>query len=855
MSSSNAASIGRWWHRLSPLIGLLLFVAALAVLGRELRQMPPARLAAALKQFPGSALALAGVYTFLNYLILTGYDQLAFLYIRRPIAKWQIAMASFVGYAIANNVGFALLSGTSARYRFYSRWGLNGQEISRVVLFYSGTFWLGLLVLGGWALVSGPMSRLDAYVAPGLARATGWLLLATALAYPIVAAFRRQPVSIAGLDITLPSIGLVISQFVLSALDWSLAAAVLYVLLPEPRPDFTLFVGVFLAAQLVALVSHVPGGLGVFESLMILMLQLPAVVVLPALAMFRLIYYLAPLAVALIVLIIDEFYHRRHAMVQWGNAFGTLTTSVAPKLLAVFTLLAGAVLMFSGATPAAAGRIAWLNDFVPLPLIEVSHFVGSLIGFALLIVSWGLARRLAAAYFLSTVALSVGIVVSLLKGADYEEAIVLAALLMALAASREEFDRKSALLEIPFSTGWIVWTVAVVAASIGLGLFAFRRVEYTHELWWKFAADADAPRFLRATVGVLVAMLFVGVRQLLRPPKPMVALPDQEELNDAATVIARQPRTLPNLVFLRDKALLWNETRTAFMMYAVQGRTWVALGDPVGPEEAAEPLVKAFLERCDDYQGVPVFYEASKQWLHVYADFGLTFAKLGEEARVFLPHFALEGSGHKKLRTTMHRIAKESGVIRIIDPPAAASVVGELAAVSNAWLAGKTAAEKGFSLGFFDESYLSRFPVAVVEAGGHVQAFATLWPSAQKGEVSLDLMRFRASAPKGVMDGLLAWLLQWARQQGYQWFNLGMAPLSGLEASAVSPLWVKVGRFVYGHGESFYNFQGVRAYKQKFDPVWEPRYLAYPGGLALPRVLADVSALIAGGYRKIFVRG
>ena len=855
MSSSNAASIGRWWHRLSPLIGLLLFVAALAVLGRELRQMPPARLAAALKQFPGSALALAGFYTFLNYLILTGYDQLAFLYIRRPIAKWQIAMASFVGYAIANNVGFALLSGTSARYRFYSRWGLNGQEISRVVLFYSGTFWLGLLVLGGWALVSGPMARLDAYVAPGLARATGWLLLATALAYPIVAAFRRQPVSIAGLEITLPSIGLVISQFVLSALDWSLAAAVLYVLLPEPRPDFTLFVGVFLAAQLVALVSHVPGGLGVFESLMILMLQLPAVVVLPALAMFRLIYYLAPLAVALIVLIIDEFYHRRHAMVQWGNAFGTLTTSVAPKLLAVFTLLAGAVLMFSGATPSAAGRIAWLNDFVPLPLIEVSHFVGSLIGFALLIVSWGLARRLAAAYFLSTVALSVGIVVSLLKGADYEEAMVLAALLMALAASREEFDRKSALLEIPFSTGWIVWTVAVVAASIGLGLFAFRRVEYTQELWWKFAADADAPRFLRATVGVLVAMLFVGVRQLLRPPKPMVALPDQEELDDAATVIARQPRTLPNLVFLRDKALLWNETRTAFMMYAVQGRTWVALGDPVGPEEAAEPLVKAFLERCDDYQGVPVFYEASKQWLHVYADFGLTFAKLGEEARVFLPHFALEGSGHKKLRTTMHRIAKEGGIIRIINPPAVASIVGELAAVSNAWLAGKTAAEKGFSLGFFDESYLSRFPVAVVEAGGQVQAFATLWPSAQKGEVSLDLMRFRASAPKGVMDGLLAWLLQWARQQGYQWFNLGMAPLSGLEASAVSPLWVKVGRFVYGHGESFYNFQGVRAYKQKFDPVWEPRYLAYPGGLALPRVLADVSALIAGGYRKIFVRG
>ena len=457
MSSSTAASIGRWWHRLSPLIGLLLFVAALAVLGRELRQMPPSKLAAALKQFPGSALALAGFYTFLNYLILTGLRSARVPLHPAPISKWQIAMASFVGYAIANNVGFALLSGTSARYRFYSRWGLNGQEISRVVLFYSGTFWLGLLVLGGWALVGGPMARLDAFVAPGI-----WRTRRDGCCWRRHSPIRfwlpsaGGPISIAGLEITLPSIGLVLAQFVLSALDWSLAAAVLYVLLPEPRPDFTLFVGIFLAAQLVALVSHVPGGLGVFESLMILMLQLPAVVVLPALAMFRLIYYLAPLAVALLVLIVDEFYHRRHAMVQWGNAFGTLTTSVAPKLLAVFTLLGGAVLMFSGATPSAAGRVAWLNDFVPLPVIEVSHFVGSLIGFALLIVSWGLARRLAAAYFLATVGLSIGILVSLLKGADYEEAIVLAALLMALAASREEFDRKSALLEIPFSTGWII---------------------------------------------------------------------------------------------------------------------------------------------------------------------------------------------------------------------------------------------------------------------------------------------------------------------------------------------------------------------------------------------------------------
>jgi phosphatidylglycerol lysyltransferase len=113
-------------------------------------------------------------------------------------------------------------------------------------------------------------------------------------------------------------------------------------------------------------------------------------------------------------------------------------------------------------------------------------------------------------------------------------------------------------------------------------------------------------------------------------------------------------------------------------------------------------------------------------------------------------------------------------------------------------------------------------------------------------------MRHRETAPRYAMEVLFAHLLLWGKEQGYQWFNMGMAPLSGLEASPLAPLWSRLGRIVYRRGESFYNFQGLRAFKEKFHPVWEPRYLAYPGGLSLPRVMADVSALVAGGYTRIF---
>jgi phosphatidylglycerol lysyltransferase len=200
-------------------------------------------------------------------------------------------------------------------------------------------------------------------------------------------------------------------------------------------------------------------------------------------------------------------------------------------------------------------------------------------------------------------------------------------------------------------------------------------------------------------------------------------------------------------------------------------------------------------------------------------------------------------------------VLKDGGAFRVIEPTALTpSLMAELRTVSSEWLADRATAEKGFSLGFFDEAYLARFPMALIERNGRVEAFANVWPGAGRRELSVDLMRHRPSAPPGIMDALFVQVMTWGREQGYEFFNLGVAPLSGIEESPVAPLWSKVGRFVYGHGETFYNFKGLRAYKEKFHPEWEPRYLAYPGGLALPRILADVSALIAGGYRRIFLK-
>jgi phosphatidylglycerol lysyltransferase len=188
--------------------------------------------------------------------------------------------------------------------------------------------------------------------------------------------------------------------------------------------------------------------------------------------------------------------------------------------------------------------------------------------------------------------------------------------------------------------------------------------------------------------------------------------------------------------------------------------------------------------------------------------------------------------------------------------PAAAvpAILPDLRRVSDEWIAAKGAQEKGFSLGFFDREYLANFDCALVRVNGRIVAFANLWASGGFRELSIDLMRFSDAAPNGTMDALFTQIMLWGREQGYQWFSLGMAPLAGLESRSLAPVWNKLGNVVFRFGEHFYNFEGLRQYKQKFEPQWAPRYLACKGGIELPAVLMDTIALISGGVKGLLRR-
>jgi phosphatidylglycerol lysyltransferase len=848
--ASTAVPRRRW---LIPVIAIALVAVAYAT-DRVLGRVPWSEVFAHIAATRPRTLVLAMLLTAGSYLALTRFDALGLRALGAKLDWHTILATSFPAFAVGHTIGFAALSGGSIRLRWYSRAGLSTWQITQLIAFCSFTSLLGASLLCGLSLVSrAPLAGQLLHIGTFGAMAFGVLCIAFVVTYCLLGFLRSEPVKLLRWRIPTPRPAIAAGQVVVAAIDLTLSAAALYVLLPDSATHgFVAFLAIYLLSVAAGLISSLPGGIGVFETVLLLLLpDGPTDQKLAAMLTYRAIYYLLPFALALPWLVAREAWAGRNALARgtaWAQAWLRLGV---PQLVTIVVFAGGLLLLFSGATPAAHDRLRLLRDIVPLPLVETSHLLGSAAGITLVLLAQGLQRRLDAAWHVTMWLLGIGIAASLVKGLDFEEASILAVMALLLLASKDRFQRKASLLEQPFSTGWIIAVLAALLSSLCLAWLSYRDVQYSDQMWWHFAFHADAPRSLRAMVLATMLTGIAGAWLLLRPARHLPRPPQAEELEKARGIIEQSGDTSAWLAMLGDKNLLFSDDGRGFVMYRPVGRNWIAMGDPVGPPEVRLELLWRFREACDRYAARPVFYQAGVDDLPAYIEAGFVLSKIGEEARVPLTDFGLEGSQRADLRQTWRRLKRQEVYFEVLTPEQVAKQIDGLRAVSDAWLEELSTAEKGFSLGRFDDEYMKRFPCAVVKRDGAIMAFANLWLGANQGELSVDLMRYYPHAPKGVMDYLMIEIMLWGRSQGYAWFNLGMAPLAGLADREFAPLWSRVGAFLYHHGERFYNFEGLRSYKEKFLPVWRPRYLATAGHLELPRTVMDVASLIAGSPRRI----
>lgn len=895
------------WHWLLAIIAIVMFALASKSLFHMAHTLDMAQVKSIFTSTPPLTMLKAVGVVIAAYMLLSVYDLIAIRYLKTKIPYPKILNTSLTAFSIGHTLGVSMLSAGAVRFRYYGKYGVESTKIANIILLVSLAFSYGMMTVIGISLVVNPhmLAQLLTHISwlgsisPLVFKGIGFAILALIAASLLFAGKSGRMLSIKNWQLQLPPATVLLRLIILAVIDIALVAYIIHMLIPASISVSYLEVfSAYVQAITVGIISHVPGGLGVFELTMVASLpQVDKTTLLSVLLLFRVLYYFIPFMLGILSFVLHEAYIR--SGMDATKKRKILPSIWVPQLFALATAGLGVAMLVVSILPPVADRELLLGEFIPIPIVEASYLLNTLMGFSLIILARGLYQRLNGAWHLSMWLLGASIVTLLVKHLEIEVAVVCTILFVIAYFNRSYFNRQSHLMSLRLNSQTLILLSVFLISLFWVGMYVHRHEAYSPDLWWNVSGDGGA-RFLRSYAMLAILTIAYALFSLIRFKKLPASLPTQTELAKAEKVARQSAYSVANLSLLGDKQLLFSDTGDSFVMYQIQGRSWIVMSDPIGDEREFGALIEKFIELCQSFGGTYVFYEVSARHRQVFNEKGVQLLKIGEEAIVNLDDFSLQGSKNSKLRQVVSRGTKDGLSFEVIPREQVATLLGELKTVSDIWLRDKNSAEKGFSLGYFDEEYLKHFDCAVVKYKEEIVAFANIWQSGHLNELSIDLMRYKqvhtseGKEIKSMMDYLFVNLFTWGKEAGFHQFSLGMAPFTGLETivkpvteseilknnvlraealetmnqpttddekievpagEAIGPRWRYVTNTVTKYGKSYYNFTGLRNFKEKFNPTWEPRYIGIETGLRAGmrpiKGLTDTTLLISGGLGSL----
>jgi phosphatidylglycerol lysyltransferase len=607
------------------------------------------------------------------------------------------------------------------------------------------------------------------------------------------------------------------------------------------------------------IVSPVPQGIGLVEGVMALTytsLGVPSETATIVVLAFRGLTFWLPLLLGFILI-------RRTS--TFGGGEQSLAEAWGVRLAAILTAAMGMINVLSTTTPSFRDRLATLEQFTPLVVRQGGHLTAALAGFALMALSVGLWRRKRAAWVVTLLVLAVSSVSHMLKGLDYEEAILGLSLAFWMLSQREHFYARSdppslrqGLWAVAASTGFtLLYGVTGFYLldrhfSVNFGLGA--AIRQTVVMFTAFYDPGLQPipvthfgRFFTDSIYMVGTGTFVYALFMLLRPVLLHRMAAPQDRAKAEAIVQRYGRTsLARMTLFDDKAYYFSPGGSVVAYVAYNGAA-IALGDPIGPPSDASQAINGFKSFCARNDWIPAFYQTQPDCLECYYNSGFKSLNIGSEASVELANFSIAGGANKGLRSAYNRMVRLGYRATSQLPPHSPALLAELRAISDTWLAHMQGKEKHFSLGWFDEPYLQSTSLMVIyDPQDHPVAFANVMPEYQRSEVTIDLMRY-LPGEHGIMDFMFVSLFEWAGREGYASFNLGLSALSGVGEKPEDPNIEHALHYIYENINQFYNFKGLHEFKSKFHPIWSPRYLIYPNATALPSIALAMNTASSGG--------
>jgi phosphatidylglycerol lysyltransferase len=620
---------------------------------------------------------------------------------------------------------------------------------------------------------------------------------------------------------------------ILSALEWATTIFLIYsimIILGEPVP-MAKFLPIFVVAIVAAIVSMAPGGIGSFDLTLLLGLQalnIPSEKVLLAIFLYRVSYYIIPLVIGLI-LYGQEYFKNLDEDVK--DIITTVLSKAAHIGIILLVLISGVTLLISEATPDLARRLHIVNKFSYFSIVHIPQRISIIIGFLLIAISRVINYKSKGIYKITLTLIVGAILLTLIIDPNYYRSIYLVMVALLIWVSKKQFYRESfvmrwgvfiqdIILLLSFQILYIYTVYANLSGKIGkLPVTNYKIQSIKHY-------GASLLGF--SISGFIIAIFLIWILYKINKENdfPRKKLEECEnEVKDIIDKFGGSP--VIHYVYLHDKYVYINESKDVVLQYQMSANKIVILGNPVGNKDKVFETIQEFYKLADLYGYVPVFTAIDQNMMPVLHETGYEFMKLGEDALVDLTKFTLEGRKMKSVRNALSRVEKEEYSFEIVKPPFTDEFFNELKEVSDEWLSGRQ--EKGFYIGFFDKEYLGKQPIAIVKnKENKIKGFSNLMPMYDNNKtLSIDLMRFSHDTCNGIMDFMFVNLFKWGQEEGYERFNMGMAPLSNVGRSKYSFLSEKVAAQIYSHGQNFYSFKGLKKFKEKYCDIWEGKYMAY----------------------------
>lgn len=787
-------------------------------------------------------LLLIFVVTFAAVLPMVLYDVILVRILKTEVSKRELVEQSFIANSFSNLIGFGGLIGAMLRTYFFHKLEGDKRKLLGVIATVSLFYLTGISFLSWIVTIH--------YRKFPLFADTKWLyfaVLGVSLYLPI---FLVIHIAKSGKDnqykLTLKSTaGLVI----VSVIEWFAVFTAIVVLtkILGIQISFRDLFPIYIVAACAGIISMIPGGLGSFDLVFLWGMQdlhIPDEKVLILLLFYRIGYYFIPFLISLVFFV--RLYWQRWNQL-WNNLPKAIVQGLSHVILTMLVFLSGLILLLSASVPGIMSRLRIAQELLSFPIINVSHQLSVAAGFLLLGLSRGIEYSVKRTYDLTMLALILAALFSIFKGIDYEEAVFLIIVALLLRMSKGQFYRESYVLTWGKTIFDVTIVLIVTSMYILIGYFNLPNAKITiPKKFIPYVIVDYRDLFSSAIIGLIIALSILFIGYLISLPKKWNLERSIDHEQEIINHLSAYPgKVLSHLIFLHDKFIFWNSKRNVLISFQKYADKLIILGDPVGEKHDFSGAIEEFQEVADLHGYTPVFYQVSDDMLPYLHGHGFAFFKLGEEAFVDLKTFSLKGNKMKGLRTLKNKFNDEKYYFEMLYPPFSNTLLDKLKEISDEWLSGRK--EKGFSLGFYNEDYLNRAPIAIVkDEEDHILGFMSImYVYDDYKTVSVDLMRVQQSAPEGIIDFFFLSVIDWAIQNGYQRFNMGMAPLSNVGLSKFSFLSEKIAAQIFLHGHFIYHFQGLRKFNEKYTDIWEPKYLAFRRKSSLPFIMAQIALLIS----------